>query len=153
MHLGPPIMLHSTKTSGNLLWFNGSVLLKGKKAAKQAVHVKRADWQETDSVWKGRVFGDDLNSDVTILFFATDEIGFGPRWHVHPYDEIFVVRKGNARFTIGDRRIDAQEGDILVGPAAVPHKFKNLGPGRLETTDIHLSREWIQTDLEDPDQA
>ena len=39
-------------------------------------------------------------------------------------------------------------GDILLGPANVPHKFENLGPGPLETTDIHLSDRWIQTNLE-----
>ncbi len=92
-------------------------------------------------------------SNVTITFFATDEIGHGPSWHVHPYDEVFIIREGRARFTIGDQKIDAEKGDVLMGPAAVPHKYENLGPGRLESIDIHLSREWIQTDLVDPEKS
>lgn len=118
---------------------------------KQAEQVRHADWQSDDSLWKGSVGGVDLNSNVTILFFETDQVGVGPTWHVHPYDEIFVIREGRARFTIGDQKIEAEKGDVLMGPAAVPHKYENLGPGRLESIDIHLSREWIQTDLVDPE--
>lgn len=95
--------------------------------------------------------GKDLRSNVTVLFYSTDDVGVGPRWHVHTYDEIFVVREGNALFTVGDQKIEAKAGDILLGPANVPHKFHNLGPGRLTTTDIHLSDRWVQTDLEDPE--
>jgi mannose-6-phosphate isomerase-like protein (cupin superfamily) len=72
---------------------------------------------------------------------------------VHPYDEVFIIRKGRARFTIGDEKIEAEAGDVLMGPANIPHKYHNLGPGLLESTDIHLSRTWIQTDLDDPELA
>ncbi len=61
------------------------------------------------------------------------------------------MRVGRALFTIGDERIEAQAGDILLGPANVPHKYHNLGPGLLESTDIHLSDRWIQTDLDEPE--
>ena len=88
---------------------------------------------------------------MTVLFFSSDEIGDGPPLHLHPYDEVFIIRTGRARFTIGNETIEAEAGDILLGPAEVPHKFENLGPGRLETTDIHLSDRHIQTDLEDGD--
>ncbi|EPX80173.1 cupin domain-containing protein [Litoreibacter arenae] len=118
---------------------------------KPAQHVKHVDWKSDKDNWKGVIGGSLIDSDVTVLFYATDEVGIGPKWHVHPYDEIFVLRKGRARFTIGDEVIEASEGDVLMGPAAVPHKYENLGPGRLESIDIHLSRDWIQTDLVDPD--
>ncbi|MBM9616430.1 cupin domain-containing protein [Desulfobulbus rhabdoformis] len=113
----------------------------------------REDWASHDRLWKGYVQGADLGTDVTVLFFVTEQPGEGPRWHVHPYDEIFIVRKGNALFTIGDKKIKATAGDILLGPANIPHKYHNLGPGVLETTDIHLSDRWIQTNLEDPEQS
>lgn len=122
-----------------------------KKPARPAVHVAGSDKRSGASNWFGVVDGTTLGSDVTILFFSTDEVGEGPSWHVHPYDEVFIIRRGRARFTIGDEVIEANEGDVLLGPAAVPHKFENVGPGLLETTDIHLSREWIQTDLDDPE--
>ena len=56
--------------------------------------------------------------------------------------------RGCALFTVGDRQITAEAGQILMAPAHVPHKFVNLGPGRLETTDIHLSDHFAQVDLE-----
>jgi mannose-6-phosphate isomerase-like protein (cupin superfamily) len=67
--------------------------------------------------------------------------------HVHPYDEIFTITEGRARFTVGDRTIDAEAGDVVLGPANIPHGYQNLGPGRLDSLDIHLSPEWIQYNL------
>lgn len=115
------------------------------------VILKRKDWASHDALWKGRVEGDDMGTGVTVLFYATEETGVGPTWHVHPYDEIFIIRQGRALFTIGNDKIEAAAGDILLGPANVPHKYHNLGPGLLESTDIHLSPKWIQTDLDDPE--
>jgi mannose-6-phosphate isomerase-like protein (cupin superfamily) len=114
-------------------------------------HIRASDWGDASGLWKGHFEGRDLDTGVTVLFFSTDETGKGPSWHVHPYDEVFIIRKGRARFTIGADKIDAEAGDILMGPAEVPHKYENLGPGPLETTDIHLSDRWIQTDLDDPE--
>ena len=112
--------------------------------------LSRGDWASDDRLWKGRFEGKDIGTDVTVLFYATEEVGVGPRWHVHPYDEIFIIRQGRALFTIGDEKIEAEVGDVLLGPANVPHKYHNLGPGTLESTDIHVSDRWIQTDLDDP---
>ena len=77
----------------------------------------------------------------------TDVVGEGPTLHVHPYDEIFTITEGRARFTVGDMIIDAEAGDVVVGPANIPHGYQNLGPGRLDSLDIHLSAEWIQYNL------
>ncbi len=115
------------------------------------VILHRSDWSSHEYLWKGYFQGKDIGTNVTVLFYVTEELGVGPRWHVHPYDEIFIVRKGNALFTIGDKKIEAEAGDILLGPANIPHKYHNIGPGSLETTDIHLSDRWIQTDLDDPE--
>lgn len=45
------------------------------------------------------------------------------------------------------RYVTDQAGDIVFGPANVPHGYQNLGPGRLDSLDIHLSPEWIQYNL------
>ncbi len=118
---------------------------------KKGIRISQGDWGSSAGFWQGRVEGKELGADVTVLFYATDEIGKGPVWHVHTNDEVFIIRKGRALFTIGDDKIIAEEGDILLGPADVPHKFENLGPGRLESTDIHLNSRWEQTDLPDPE--
>ena len=112
----------------------------------------RADWAtHSDLFWKGHVEGHTLGTGVTVLFYATEEVGVGPKWHVHPYDEIFIIREGRALFTVGDERFECEKGQVVFGPAGVPHKFVNLGPGRLETTDIHVNDRWIQTNLPDPE--
>ena len=98
--------------------------------------------------WRGSVEGIALGGPTTVLTYGADEIGAGPRLHVHPYDETFIVIEGRARFFVGDTTLGACAGEVVLGPAGVPHKFENLGPGRLQTIDIHHSPKWIQTDLE-----
>jgi mannose-6-phosphate isomerase-like protein (cupin superfamily) len=98
--------------------------------------------------WRGAVNGALLGGEVTVLAYGNDTPGTGPRLHVHPYDETFVVIEGRARFFVGDRIIDVGAGEVVLGPKGVPHRFENLGPGRLQTIDIHHAPHWIQTDLD-----
>lgn len=118
---------------------------------RKPVVVRREDWAKDGKLWHGSLEGKTIGTGATLVFYATEDIGKGPDWHVHPYDEIFVLRTGRALFTIGQEKIEAEAGQILLGPANIPHKYKNLGPGLLESIDIHISDQWIQTDLEDPD--
>lgn len=97
---------------------------------------------------RGSVNGELLSGPVTVLAYGNDVPGQGPRLHVHPYDETFVILEGRARFFVGDEVVDAGAGEVVFGPKAVPHRFENLGPGRLQTLDIHHSPRWIQTDLD-----
>ena len=97
--------------------------------------------------WRGSVNGETLGGPVTVLAYGNDNPGEGPGLHVHPYDETFIVTEGRARFFVGDRVIDAIAGEVVLGPKGIPHRFENLGPGRLQTIDIHHSPRWIQTDL------
>jgi hypothetical protein len=89
--------------------------------SRKPVHLQRSDWATDERLWKGVLEGKD------------------------------IVRASRALFSIGEEKFEATAGQILLGPANVPHKFTNLGPGLLETTDIHVSDEWIQTDLDDPE--
>ncbi len=90
-----------------------------------------------------------MNTDITLIRYATEVVGEGPTLHVHPYDEIFTIIEGRARFTVGDKTIDAAGGDVVLGPANIPHGYQNLGPGKLDSLDIHLSPEGIQDNLAD----
>ncbi len=118
---------------------------------KEPIALHWSDWADDPGVWNGKIESGELGTDLTILFYVQDKIGVGPTWHVHDYDEVFIVRKGRALFTIGDRKIEAQAGDVLMGPANVPHKYESLGPDRLETTNIHLNATCVLTRLDDPD--
>ena len=60
---------------------------------------------------------------------------------------LFHILEGRAEFTVGDSKFVAEKGDIVIGPANIPHSYKNLGPGKLDSVDFHLSNEWIQYDM------
>jgi quercetin dioxygenase-like cupin family protein len=111
--------------------------------------VSASEWQSKGKALRGLLEGKDLNTDITLIRYVTDVVGEGPTMHVHPYDEIFTITEGRARFTVGDKTIDAEAGDVVLGPANIPHGYQNLGPGKLDSLDIHLSSEWIQFNLAD----
>lgn len=103
--------------------------------------------------WRGVVEGEALDAGCTLLAYGNDTPGAGPPLHLHPYDEIFIVIAGNARFYVGEEVIDATAGDVVLGPAGVPHRFENMGPGRLQTIDVHQGPRWLQADVEGSSQA
>lgn len=104
--------------------------------------------QVADRPWTGYLEGTDIRTAITVIAYGTDEVGGGPRLHVHPFPETFIIVEGRARFFVGDATIDAGAGDVVHGPAGLPHRFENIGPGRLQTIDIHHSPTWIQTNLD-----
>ncbi len=110
--------------------------------------LNRSDWSDGEDFWQGEFEGRTFGTNASVMFYTVNEVGKGTGLHKHPYDEIFIMRKGNALFTIGDQEIRASEGQILFGPANIPHKYINLGPGPLETTDIHVADVFIQEDLD-----
>lgn len=116
------------------------------KSEPAIVHSR--DWHDPQT-HIGVLEGLKLNTQVTLIRYVTEVVGEGPTLHVHPYDEIFTITEGRARFTVGNQTIDAEAGDVVFGPANIPHGYQNLGPGRLDSLDIHLSPEWIQYDLAD----
>jgi mannose-6-phosphate isomerase-like protein (cupin superfamily) len=75
--------------------------------------------------------------------------GQGPRLHRHPYEEVFVLREGQATFTVDDTTLEVSAGQIVVVPAGMPHKFFNSGRGQLRQTSIHPSSHMIAEWLED----
>jgi len=108
--------------------------------------ISASEWQNPGQL-RGLLEGKGLNTGITLLRYVTDVVGEGSTLHVHPYDEIFTITEGRARFTVGDKTIDAEAGDVVLSPANIPHGYQNLGPGRLDSLDIHLSPEWIQFNL------
>ncbi|GIL01969.1 MAG: cupin [Alphaproteobacteria bacterium] len=94
-----------------------------------------------------RFEGADHGSPVS-MFLVDNEPGEGSRLHVHPYAETWVVRAGEAEFTVGDRKLRATAGDIVVGPAQTPHRFENVGTRRLKLVCIHASARIIQEMVE-----
>jgi mannose-6-phosphate isomerase-like protein (cupin superfamily) len=94
-----------------------------------------------------RFEGQDHGSGIS-LFLINNEPGAGPDLHKHPYSETWIVRSGTARFTADGEDVEAGPGDILVVGSETPHKFKNIGTGRLDLICIHASPKMIQVALE-----
>ena len=117
------------------------------RSKTEPAKVTASEWLNSGTQSFGLLEGKSLHTNITLIRYATDVVGEGPTLHVHPYDEIFTITEGRARFTVGDKTIDAEAGDVVLGPANIPHGYQNLGPGRLDSLDIHLSPEWIQYNL------
>jgi mannose-6-phosphate isomerase-like protein (cupin superfamily) len=110
--------------------------------------IRRADWATHPDHWQGEIELGAFGGDVCIIFNYIAGPGGGPRLHMHPYAETFIIRSGTGLFTLGDREIIARAGQILIAPAHVPHKFSNAGPGPFETIDIHSSGRFVTEWLE-----
>jgi quercetin dioxygenase-like cupin family protein len=86
---------------------------------------------------------------ATASFFVnTQAPGEGPSLHRHPYEEIFILLEGSARFRRGDDAVEARAGEIVIVPANTPHGFVNTGDERLLFVSIHPAPEMVQEDLE-----
>jgi mannose-6-phosphate isomerase-like protein (cupin superfamily) len=84
-----------------------------------------------------------------VSFFLVNNVpGAGPDLHKHPYSETWIIRAGKARITADGVDIEAGPGDIVAVTAETPHKFKNIGAGRLEIICIHAAPRMVQVDLE-----
>ena len=94
---------------------------------------------------EGYLYGD---APVCIILFDGPP-GSGPKLHRHPYAEVFIVQEGTVTFTVGDDTVEASGGQIVIGPAGVPHKFVNSGTGPLRQIDIHLNERFITEWLDD----
>jgi mannose-6-phosphate isomerase-like protein (cupin superfamily) len=92
--------------------------------------------------------GEPYGSGVS-FFLVNNEPGTGPDLHKHPYSETWIVRGGKARITTDSQDIEIGPGDMMVVGAGTPHKFKNIGTGRLEIICIHASPRIIQEELEE----
>jgi mannose-6-phosphate isomerase-like protein (cupin superfamily) len=87
--------------------------------------------------------------DTDVSFIWVDmKPGETVRLHSHPYKEVFIIQEGESTFTVGDERLVAHAGQIIVAPANVPHKFFNSGTGQLRQIDIHVARNIVTHWLE-----
>jgi len=110
--------------------------------------IDRDTWAVRSDGWKGELQCGAYGSKSCLIFNYLPDVGGGPRLHTHPYAEIFIIRQGTGLFTVGDKEIEASAGQIVIVPPHTPHKFTNLGPGPLETTDIHENGTFITKWLE-----
>ncbi len=61
--------------------------------------------------------------------------GAGPRMHIHTFDQLFFVLQGQLEVDVAGQRISAEQHDLVVLPAGVPHTQWNEG----EQNELHLA--------------
>jgi quercetin dioxygenase-like cupin family protein len=81
------------------------------------------------------------------FFLTTFAPGDGPRMHLHPYAEVFLVEDGEATFTVDGSEIVVAGGSVVVVPGETPHTFVNSGSGTLRVVSMQPSPEVVQTVL------
>jgi quercetin dioxygenase-like cupin family protein len=90
-----------------------------------------------------RFEGQDHGGEVS-FFLVDNDPGQGPALHVHPYSETWIVNKGEVEFTVDGQKTRALPGDVVVAAANIPHRFENVGSGRLEMVCIHACDRIVQ---------
>jgi quercetin dioxygenase-like cupin family protein len=104
----------------------------------------------SDEYTKSREFEGYQHGDTSVSFIWVEMApGDGPRLHKHPYEEIFIILEGRARYTVGTETVEAHAGQVIIALPGTPHKFVNIGDGPLRQIDIHASKEFITEWLED----
>ena len=93
--------------------------------------------------------GSQFNNTEVSFIWVEMPAGGAIRLHKHPYKEIFIIQEGVATFTVGSTTLEAHAGQIIIVPADMPHKFKNLSDEPLRQIDIHISSQFITYWLED----
>ena len=84
------------------------------------------------------------------FFYVKSEPGAESSPHQHPYAEIWIVVRGEVRFTVGGDSFVASAGQVIVAPAEVPHAYRNVGAERLELIGIHPSPRVVQREAGEP---
>jgi mannose-6-phosphate isomerase-like protein (cupin superfamily) len=102
------------------------------------VQVIKRDDLPLDELARELVGADHGGVGICVIFVDAAP-GDGPALHLHPYEELFIVLEGEARFVAGDEEVDVMGGDVVIVPPKTPHAFTNTGDGRLRQIDIHVS--------------
>src|SRR6478736_4489063 len=76
------------------------------------------------TVFTFRVTSEESNGSIMVADFEGTP-GTEPPRHVHTIeDEVFIIKKGNVTFFVGDDIIHTGPGDTILLPVNVPHHFK-----------------------------
>ena len=83
------------------------------------------------------------------FFYVNNDPGQGTGLHWHPYSETWVVIDGRVLFVVDGEELEATDDAIASIPPETPHKFTNIGDGRLRMLCIHASPRIIQYELDE----
>ena len=88
--------------------------------------------------WEGGAYGIGLS-----VILVNAEPGVGPALHKHAYEEVHAIQAGRALFTLGEEKVEATAGEIVVVPPGTWHGFVALGPEKLGMVSIQNSPKFV----------
>lgn len=87
-----------------------------------------------------RIFDGSKHNGVTVSAFIVDlPPGDGPKRHVHPYEEVFVIVHGRIELEAGGEVRTTDQNEICIVEAGVPHTFTNVGTDNAVMVNIHAN--------------
>src|SRR4051812_26927191 len=81
--------------------------------------------------------GDETRGRYAISTWSLEPYTRGPGAHTHEEDDVFFVIEGTMSFLVGNTRIDAPKGSLVIAPGGTPHDFENRTDER--ATALNLS--------------
>jgi mannose-6-phosphate isomerase-like protein (cupin superfamily) len=109
--------------------------------------IDRTDGRDDGEEWAQNYTELPGSANVSIILESTRAAGVGPRLHLHPYAETFLIRRGSATFTVGTDQLEGRAGQVLIVPPGTPHAFRT-GPQGYEAIHIHANPTFETTWLE-----
>jgi mannose-6-phosphate isomerase-like protein (cupin superfamily) len=119
------------------------VIPTGNETGVSSIELSQLPHHGSSHRLEGQLYG----VPISLIFFD-GKPGSGPGLHRHPYAEVFTSLEGTATFTVGDEMFEMTPGQIAIAQPTQPHKFVNIGTGRLRQIDIHCGPKFIQEELE-----
>ena len=58
--------------------------------------------------------------------------------HTHPNEEIILMLDGNAEMQVGEKKVKANSGDVVLYTSMIPHNLTNIGP----TPCLYFAIQW-----------
>jgi quercetin dioxygenase-like cupin family protein len=74
-----------------------------------------------------KLTGEHTRGGLTVVEVTMGPGRMAPSHVHHREDETFLLTRGRVTFQIGDQTIEAEPGDVVVGPRDIPHRF-TAGP-------------------------
>jgi mannose-6-phosphate isomerase-like protein (cupin superfamily) len=69
----------------------------------------------------------DGSEHMALYYGRVEPGGAGPDWHIHRFDQFYYVLEGELDVDVALDHFVAVPGDLVVLPAGVPHRQRNLG--------------------------
>ncbi len=103
-----------------------------KVVTKESREVKILDGVKYEKL--STIFKDDNENNIDAYYIEIDPgCDSGNDDYGHIGKELGTIVEGKGEFTIGEKKVEVNEGDTITFDSSIPHKLTNIGKGILKT--------------------